>query len=96
MLARGAAVLAKSSAQSEEVTLNGVTVWANVNRTPGDEDPSGLKDVSTEEGSIIEYPLGGESPERGDILTDSYSFQHTVKSRKHIGHAYRLECKVLR
>jgi len=95
LIAKGAAVLAKYSPQSEEFTFESETVWANCNRTPASNDPEGVKGVSTEEGSVIEWPL---TPvvERGDGLVDSFGFTHRIKSVKHIRHGYRLECEVTR
>jgi hypothetical protein len=97
LLARGAAILAKQSAQAEEFTLNGEKVWANCSRTPNSQDPEGARDTSTEEGSVIEWPLGTRNmPERGSLPVDSFGFAHRVKSVQHVGHALRLNCEVTR
>lgn len=96
MLERGATILAKQSPQSEEVTLNGTTVSANVFRNQQDIQPGTRGESNTEETSIIEYPLGGLIPERQQILTDSFGYKHEIKRVRHIGHALRLECEVVR
>jgi hypothetical protein len=97
LLAKGTAVLAQSGPQSERFTLDGETVLANCNRTPESSDPEGVKGVSTQEGSVIEWPLGTATiPSRGSLPVDSFGYIHRVKSVKHIGHALRLECEVTR
>lgn len=97
MLAQGAKTLAKDSAQAELFTLDGEEVWANCNRTPISVDPQGVKNVSTGEGSVIEWPLGTVTvPERGSLPVDSYGYTHRVKTVKHIGHALKIECEVVR
>jgi hypothetical protein len=98
LMTQGAALLAKQSPQAEEVTLNGAEYSVNLNRLPRNPsgDPNGLKNVSTEEGSVIEFPLNAVIPERGDILTDSQGFKHRVEKVSHVGHALRLTCEVLR
>jgi hypothetical protein len=99
MIARGASVLATQSPQSELFTVEetGEKVWANCNRIPGSSDPEGTKNVSTEEGSEIEWPLGtGTIPKRGTNLIDSFGCTHRTQSVKHIGHALKLKCEVTR
>jgi len=97
MLAKGVAVLAKNGPQSEVFVLDGEAVVANCNRTPESRDPKGVENVSTGEGSVIEWPLETvSSPVRGSLLVDSFGYTHHVKSVKHIGHALRLECEVTR
>jgi hypothetical protein len=96
LLARGAAILAKQSAQAERVTLRGVTVDANVFRNSENLQAGSLAESSTEEKSVIEYPLGGLIPERQDIFTDSFGYKHEVQRVRHIGHALRCECEVVR
>lgn len=97
MLARGATILAKQSAQAERMTIEGEAVDVNCNRSPESDDPGGVSGASTEEGSIIWFPLNTRNvPERGTILIDSFNFQHRVKGVKHLGHQLELRCEVLR
>lgn len=96
MLSRGASILAKQSGQADRVTLRGKTVDANVLRNQESLQTGDRKEDSTEEKSVIEYPLGGLIPACQDILTDSLGFKHEVKRVRHIGHALRLDCEVVR
>lgn len=97
MLARGAKTLATQSPQAEQFVLDGETVSANCNRIPGSDDPDGVKNVSTEEGSVIWWPLNTRTvPERGTVVTDSFGHQHRVGSVKHLGNQLQLTCEVVR
>lgn len=98
MIARGAKVLAKQSPQAEKVSLNGgPEVSANVFRNQENIQTGNLGESSTEETSIIEYPTdAGNVPERQGIFTDSFGYKHEIKRVRHIGHALRCECEVVR
>lgn len=86
----------KSGPQATRVTLGGVTVSANVFRNRENIQSGDLRESSTEEMSVIEFPLGGVTPERQQIAIDEFGFKHEIKRVSHIGHAYRLECEVVR
>lgn len=97
MIADGMSLLRTQSGQGEIITFNGAEYVVNVNRTPERANPRGGMDVSTGEGSTIEFPLdAGFTPQRGDVGTDQYGYSHAVKTVKHIGHAFKLECEVTR
>lgn len=100
MLARGATILAKQSGQAERFTVGiggNETVWANCNRIPQSNDPQGVNGVSTEEGSVIWFPLNTQTvPERGTILVDSFGHQHSVDRAQHLGTQLQLTCTVTR
>lgn len=97
MIARGTTLLAKQSAQGEEITFDGITCLANINRNQDDQNKAGEINVNTNEGSIIEFPLDvGVIPQRDSVGVDAYGYQHRVISSKHIGRAIRLVCEVTR
>lgn len=97
MLARAAAILAKQSPQAEIFRMGSEYVSCSCNRSPESDDPAGVSGASTEEGSVIWFPLNTRTvPERGTILIDSFNFQHRVKGVKHLGHQLELRCEVLR
>jgi hypothetical protein len=92
ILSKGTALLRK-----DRFILDGEEVWANCNRTPSSGDPEETRNTSTQEGSVIEWPLGTKTiPERGSLPVDSFGYTHRVKNVKHIGHALKLECEVTR
>lgn len=68
-----------------------------INRENKSQDPKAGIEISTEEGSTIEFPLDvGRVPVAGDVMVDEFDFEHCVKTVKHVGHALKCECEVTR
>lgn len=97
-LNRASLFLAKAGPQSEVVTFNGELVRVNLNRNSDSKEIPGQVEVSTLEGSVIEFPLNSPAgvPGVGDVMEDSLEIKHRVTRASHIGHAIKLTCEVLR
>ncbi len=77
----------------ETVTFRGVAATALVNRLELAQSIGGKIDANLPLGSTIQLPLTVTPiPREGEVVTDRFSYRHTIKTVTPLGYAWQVKC----